>query len=408
MTTQRTPRSVPGRHSADLLIDQDKLSALVGHQVRAVHLRHKPGLSTRAALIDPASEHPPRWVHVVYPAHTDKLRNALRRRRSRDQFWAREVPRTIAGEQLLLAYGEIDTDPRLQRGLNTVRDTDESVSSRISTGELAVLRYNPQRRLVLRREIPGTDPLVVRITARPQNGVHHVLAHLSDAGVPLIQPLAQPAHRYVTLWPWYGTGDLEQVAPAESAPYAAAAGRALAALHAAGASGGLNPVLTVSGELSAVAEDLARIDPEAGQRMRKLADATIARIDARTWRTGVVHGDFSADQVLLEDETTRRAPAVALTDFDRAGIGPLAMDLGTFAATELLAVSAPGNEAFNIDTLPRTTALAAGYSASSDGVHREWVARALLSRVMEPFRAGDPNWASAIERRLDQVAKVLA
>ncbi|MFV0533031.1 MAG: phosphotransferase [Cumulibacter sp.] len=408
MPTPRTPIAVPGRHSADLLIDHDKLSALVGQQVRAVHLRHKPGLSTRAALIDPASEHPPRWVHVAYPAHTDKLRNALRRRRARDQFWARVVPRTIAGEQLLLAYGEIDTDPRLQRGLNTVRDTDESVISRIGTGELAVLRYNPQRRLILRREIPGTDPVVVRITARAQHGIHHALAHLSDAGVPLVQPLAQPSHRHVTRWPWYGTGDLAQVAPAKSAPYAAAAGRALAALHAAPAGGGLNPVPAVNGELSAIADDLAHIDPEAGQWMRRLADATVARIDARIWRTGVVHGDFSADQVLLDRAIPRRAPAVALIDFDRAGIGPLAMDLGTFAATELLAASTSGNESSDIDTLPLTASLAAGYSASSDGVHREWVARALLARVMEPFRAGDPNWARAIGCRLDQVASVLA
>lgn len=425
---------VQGRDPADLLIDQARLSELVGRPVRAVRLRHKPGLSTSAVLVDTEGTRPPGWIQVTYPGHVDKLRNALRRAGDRGQLiQVREVPAALAPGGLLLAHGEIDSDPRLQRGLDTVRGAHPSVHAALASGRLSVLRYNPQRRLILRREVAGAETLVLRVTAEKQRGTHRLVSGLAATGVPVVQPLATHGlhrTRRVTVWPWFGTSDLHQSPAHEAGPQALAAGRALAALHAVpGAQLRLEPVPEAGAELAVLAADLCQIDAGAGERMQRLVTAVTEAISAGVWEVGTVHGDFSADQVLVDGQAGGDSGLV-LTDFDRIGTGPLAADLGMFAAAELLATSPQGAGAGagagasaaggpsttggdpDSSTLPLTAALIQGYAAARgqqpQAPERAWVARALLTRVVEPFRAGEPDWVRLVHDRLDQVQDVLA
>ena len=68
-----------------------------------------------------------------------------------------------------------------------------------------------------------------------------------------------------------------------------------------------------------------------------------------------------------------------------------------------------------VDSLPLTGAILTGYAETpasllvppDEGSLRTWVARALLARATEPFRAGEPDWLEGIHRRLDQVEAVL-
>lgn len=417
--------AVDGRATADLLIDAARLSELVGRPVRAVRLRHKPGLSTSAVLLDTEGTRPPGWIQVTYPGHIDKLHNALRRAGDRGQLvHVREVPHDLAPGGLLLAHGEIDSDPRLQRGLDTVRGAHPSIHEALASGRLSVLRYNPQRRLVLRRSVSGSETLVIRVTAEKQRDVHRTVSGFAAAGVPVVQPLATHGlrrTRRVTVWPWFGTSDLQQATPEHAGRYAVAAGRALAALHSVPAADlRLEAVPDVAQELAALAADLCQLDVGAGERMRHLVAQVRQLVAAGSWESGTVHGDFSADQVLVGGvPTSGEDPGLVLADFDRVGVGAFAGDLGMFAAAELLAhTPAPVGEApagasgLALDALPLTSALVQGYAAARgdrpQGPHRAWVARALLTRVIEPFRAGDPDWVDLVHRRLDQVQEVLS
>ncbi|USQ81966.1 phosphotransferase [Ornithinimicrobium faecis] len=408
LTTTHRPVPISDRASADLLIDASRLSELVGREVRATRLRFKPGLSTSAVLLDAASETAPQWIQVSHDAHLDKLRKALEKARER----AQRVHLIRTGD-LTIAHGTIDTDPRLQKGLDGLRELHPFVSEAVTMGDLQVLRYNPQRRLVLRREIDGRDPEIIRITAHKQATVDRSLAAYDAAGVPVIHPDTSRAlahNQRVTVWPWFGRGDLSSLPTESGVEVAPAAGAALAHLHGSAVPG--DDVPEPVSALRAISNDLRAIDPEASARMAQLVARFSDHLVAREWASGPLHGDFSADQVLVgragED-------VVRLTDFDRAGQGVLTADLGTFAATEL--TERGGGTRFDgLDSLPLTTALLQGYveaqvcpSVPTDEASlRPWMARSLLARVTDPFRGADPHWLESIHQRLDQIEELLS
>lgn len=398
------------RASADLLIDRERLSGLLGRGVRVTRLRFKPGLSTTAVLLDTGEKPgPPGWVQASHPAHADKLGKAVQLAAERGQ----QVHRVQAGD-LTVVHGGLDTDPRLQKGLDTIRSVHPSVAEAVGTGRLEVLRYNPHRRLVLRRNLPSGEALVLRVTAHKQAPGGLRLRDLVAAGVPVIERLQQDGPRLggrVTAWPWFGRGDLASPAGGAGAAdagvgVAADAGAALARLHRSTVPAEQIPDPVVA--LDNLVADMAHLDLAAAERMRTLTSVVADRIAAGHWDSGPVHGDFSADQVLVggpgEDP-------VRLTDFDRAGHGPLLLDLGSFVAAELLALGSAPTGWAGTEALPLTRALLAGYGDGErvdDRDLRTWVARALLTRVTEPFRAADADWADGIRRRLDQIEQVLS
>lgn len=402
------PVPMSDRASADLLIDADRLSELIGRPVRATRLRFKPGLSTLAVLQDTEGAGAPQWIQVSHDAHLDKLRNALALARERDQ----RVHLIRSGE-LTIAHGSIDTDPRLQKGLDGLRELHPFVSEAITMGDLQVLRYNPHRRLVLRREVEGRDPEIIRVTTHRQRGVDQTLAAYAAAGIPVIHPDTSHAlsrSRRVTVWPWFGRGDLADLPTEVAVEAAPTAGAALAQLHASAVPG--EDVPDPVAALRSLVTDLRALDPGASARMEQLVARFADRVASSQWARGPVHGDFSADQVLVGREGEE---VVRLTDFDRAGHGALAADLGTFAATELTETSA-GSRVRDPRSLPLTAALLRGYAeapvspsvATDEGALRTWMARSLLARATEPFRAADPDWLDRIHARLDQAQDVLS
>lgn len=404
------PTPMSSRASADLLIDRARLSELVGRDVRADRLRFKPGLSTSAVLVDTAGQEAPQWIQVSHDAHLDKLRNALELARDR----AQRVHLVRTGD-LTIAHGGIDTDPRLQKGLDALRELHPFVREAVTMGDLQVLRYNPQRRLVLRRDLECKDPEIIRITAHRQRRVDDSLRAYQAAGVPVIRPDDRhvlASKKRLTVWPWFGRGDLADLGLEDAVAVAPHAGRALRVLHGADLPGDLAADATAA--FPGLVDDLRALDPDAASRMAGLVVAAGERLGNSDWVTGPVHGDFSADQVLAgragED-------SVRLTDFDRAGHGSLTADLGTFAAAELTAAPA-GTRFSGAESLPLTRALLTGYveaptptpppAATDDGSLRAWTARALLARVTEPFRTAKPDWLEAIHQRLDQIEEMLS
>jgi aminoglycoside phosphotransferase (APT) family kinase protein len=393
-----------GTDPVALLVDPDAVSELVGERVVAVRLRHKPGMSTVAALSTPAGR-PWGWVQLTTPQARDKARNAQRRARDRN----RPVHLQALPGGGVAAHGPVVTDPRLHRALDqlpcdllaalghddpTRHAPEVSSWGDASLHPVRVLRHNPLRRLVLRR-----GDTVLRLTQEQRRDVGRAARVLLRHGVPVSQPLplTDDIRRggRVSRWAWVSGADLHVTPDVTTAQ---AAGAALAAWHgtAAGHRVVLTPIdPTTAGQ--AVVEGLRPVSEELADRVQSVLQGLVPAL-TRPQRTVWAHGDFSADQVI-----GRPGGGAEILDLDRLTLAPPAYDLGSFAAVELLRSQ---EEVPAADLLP---ALLEGYAQGvpDGGELTAWTAYALLLRAGEPLRRARPAWRSEVSARLDLAEEVL-
>lgn len=401
VTAERTGLDAP----ATLLLDPRRLSEVVGRPVRATALRHKPGLSTLAVLLDEADA-VLGWVRVATREHWPKLQKAAERAASRA---GGERVRLLRPEpELRLAWGPPSTDPRLAAPLRRVRERG------LPGADVSLLRYNPCRRAVLRvgaRTLPHgvVGPLALRVHAAPTSSTVRAARALADGGLsvlaPLIDtddPLTRDHSGKTSVWPWLdGPGDLAATGDVATAH---AAGAALAALHGRGQ--GLLPhdlglprhdAAALARRRQVVVVALTGLDRELG----RWAEGLVARIATPDPGAGPVllHGDFSADQVHPGDGS-----GVRLLDPDRLGTGDPRLDLGSFLAWERISGSP---DAVGRALLAGYTEAAPGAGWVAPGALAPWVAHALSVRLLEPFRAARADWREATAGRLDDLDRVL-
>ncbi|SDL34320.1 hypothetical protein SAMN04488242_1124 [Tessaracoccus oleiagri] len=349
--------------TAALFLDAERLSALVGTEVVAKRLRHKPGLSTVAALHTPDGVHG--WAQVASRAHDPRIVRAVRRAGR-----AGQRIRVIEHDGLTLAFGPVASDPELAAGFAELGDEQRAGS--------VLLRYNPHRRAVLRGTLDGA-PVSIRVHGErgdAKAAQRRARGLLAD-GVPTIVPLQRT--RSTSTWAWEGESDLAH--PSADGEWAARrAGEALARLHTVG--GDAREPRSTRAALLRQAEDLAVLDEHLGRRARRLVE------EADLTETDLVpaHGDFSADQVAIGPG------GVWLLDFDRYRLAPRLKDLGGFHAVELLS-----------GRTPLTGPLLEGYGVDPGDALRPWVFAGLAARLMEPLRDADPRWRDRISDRLDQM-----
>lgn len=404
MTDSTTALSLSrgGMDTAELLFDPPRLSELIGASVRATRLRHKAGHSTVAALTSEQGQ-PVGWIRVMQPQLIDKVQNIVRRATERGR---KVIVRDVPGTRLWLAAGGIGTDPRLIRALDEVARQSARLRLDLGLGSAGgndvfapseqVLRYNPMRRLLLRAGSVD-QPEVLRVSAERAPAYVCEVQRLAAAGAPVAAP--QFVGRRASRWPWVGTTDLAALIDASGAGWEHAvteAGRTLARVHAIGRRipTAPTPANRPTERLTALGEDLAALDARLGVRFGRLARRALQRTRGRA--RGLIHGDCSADQVAVDVDTA----ATTWLDFERIRVGDVREDLGSFAAAELL--RAPDT------AVSAVTALLAGYDDPPDQVSlHPWTARALLGRVLEPFRAADPDWRAGISARLDQAEALL-
>ncbi|MEE1620621.1 phosphotransferase family protein [Zafaria sp. Z1313] len=362
-----------------------------GHPVD--HLRYKPGRSVVGRVHGPGG---PRWIAGFSPraaAKAGKLRHHAARRGL--ELPMLEVPG--APGHVLLA-GPVGEDKRLHRALKAAGLLEAGGGPR---GH--VLNYNPWRRLVL--ELPpgvlaGVEQRAVAKTAAAPHGSHggagatlaQLVAGLHREGVPVLVP-RESADPRTLVYPHYGWGDWagEGAGPDEGTCHAAA--EALARLHRSAVHPfrHVDPAARAAAAVRAVSTVVPGAGEAAGRIARALLDAA-ARHDGSAHRSthGVVHGDFSADQVLLGPDGIR------FIDLDRIALGPAGWDLGCFAASELLA--GRGTE--------RSEELLAAYGAGAPrlrpavGAFRAWTGLHVLLRAVEPFRENRADWAEQVVDRV--------
>lgn len=409
-------------------MDPERLSSLFGRPVAAAHLRYKPGVSMVARL---SGSDGPAWIAAYSRSQDSKLAKTFQRAEQQGvQLESAELPEAPGH---LLVSGPPALDGKLHRALAGTG----LLSGR--AGEIDVLNYNPHRRLVAAFG-QGAQRRVAKVTAGPARVYADMLRRLQGAGIPVLEQQSCGSEagprpdgvdaRHAVYYPWFGDTDLQRLhqqdqgAPEPGQPdslaLAAEAGRFLALLHtqppwagpdllqsprAGEGDTGADAKVPAPGHiampgLQKLAANTGQLVPAAAERLHQAADLLTVRL-RRPGRAGFVHGDFSADQILVGSEGLR------IIDLDRFGYGAVVSDLGCFAAVELL----------DTGTGTLTAALLEGYQEgqrgrSGAGLDADelnvWTACHLFSRILEPFRACEPDWRQRILDRLAQIEGMLA
>lgn len=385
---RRDPR-LPGLR---LLLDDDLLAGLLGAPVTRCYLRYKPGTSCVAAVrladgedvlvtaYDDEGRAKVDKTLAVVPPDAVRLHDADRRLLATRSCADRDLPALAAL-----------SDPRRRRrllrrllpGVRVPRDA-----------ELTGLAWKPHRRWVGLVRLDGTA--VVLRAYRPQDAHRSadVLGHLGAAAAATPTLLGHlPALGLLAVEHRPGEDLLRATGSGRAGPpHVQAAGRALAALHRLQVDG--LPARTPEDEgavARAAADHIGVLLPHLSVRAARLADRLADRLAALPPVACTLHGDFSADQVVVH------GARAGLIDLDRAAVGSPAADLGSArAALALLAGASPG---VRHEDLERGYAqLAVLPDAEALAVH---TAAALLRRAAEPFRTRRPDWPSAVAALLD-------
>lgn len=362
------------RQWIDLVLDSERLSELTGRSVVADRLRIKPDTSIVIGLRsdDGGADG---WARLLWPPSQVKATKVAERAERRGQ----RVESTTVGDGLLLQWGELAADPLLAAPLRT------AVAEGLASAVDEVLRYNPLRRLVLKR---GDE--TVRVFTHADPVALPLDWTLAEAGVPIPGRLDDGSHPQSAVQRFVGDADL---ATHPDLGATREAGAALAALHSVRlpsalreALGGRAPEVLAQGR--AHARLLRPLDAGLAERAAALATRT-----ASVWfavgggHETLVHGDASPDQMILDTATGQ----TWITDLERACLAEPAVDLGSYLA------SSSDEEG---------QALLEGYAAAGGAVPSASVlgaarARAMLLTLVDPLRRAQPNWPAQVSARLD-------
>ncbi|MCI0651184.1 MAG: phosphotransferase [Planctomycetes bacterium] len=418
---------------------EGKVPAIAGVRGAVRYLRLKPTSSCRLTIFcgEPALDGAPPLAFLVHllpdAARAGTLFEKARARAERGPrssyppFLSVEPPAVVLpfpiDPELPELAGLYESD-RLRRAiaplLTEFPPAEWRLQKRLIQGEL--LAYKPGRRAVYRVKVKlrslardekartylhvkvGTPEGASRSFAN-QRGIFGALeAAGAGAGNPawrVPRPRGLVPDRALVAGEWIDAPRLDRVVAERGAAAAnalARAGRALAELHRLELHLDHRPSPPERGEtIRELAADLGALLPERRAALSALG-ARLARAIAcfAVAPSCIVHGDFHTAQVLVEKD------GVVLVDFDDAGRGYAAEDLGFFLASLDEAHAAP--------ELPR--AFLDGYRSVAGGEPREEMIRvatsaAIFARAVFPFRALHGNWPARTGARIDAAEALL-
>ncbi|TJZ89872.1 hypothetical protein FA743_17460 [Paracoccus gahaiensis] len=388
----------PALPGLPLLLDAAAMAQALGcAALTPAYLRYKPGVSCTASFL--TAEGQALAVHA-YPA--DRYDEESRRPR-----WRRD-PAVIRLPQ----HGAIAIPARLDRhlrGLDRLLDPDKGprhlrrmarARLDLASCRMVLLRYKPGRRLVARIDLDGQPWAVLKVMGEADfdRALIGATAAMAQGQAPL---LGADSRLRAILTAWIPGRPVcpEMTGHAPDPAVVAQIGAALAALHGDpfrpaadwSAEGDAEAVLTA-------AADLGALDPDLGARAGGLAADLAARLGRARVTPGLVHGDFSADQVVMAGDRP------VILDWDNAGCGDPARDLGSFLARLDAQVADALLTQPQADNLG--AALLQGYGAAP-GTLPLHHARALLLLAGEGFRLRRGDWPARGRALLERVEAIL-
>ena len=326
---------------------------------------------------------------------------------------------TLVLQELSVAVHLFPDDRRL-RGLRHLTDSETRWrllskvlpgNPELWTADLRALRYKPERRFVGVLEGEGGRRAVVKVHAgqefRRALEVARALGQdelaAAPGGVRLPGMLGRSRRRGLIASEWLEGRSLEDTLrdPDGEPGGGAVAGAALAALHAQSPRG-LRPYLDgdVAQRLREEVDAIAHIEPDLAGPAGEVAAHAAEEIAGAPPSECPLHGDFSADQVLL------RGNEAAIVDLDEAAYGHPAADLGSFIAR--LEAEALGGRMSLKRSREVIEDLLGGYRGAAHHGEAAWervrphAAAALLRLALEPFRYRHPQWPRLLRETIER------
>jgi aminoglycoside phosphotransferase (APT) family kinase protein len=261
--------------------------------------------------------------------------------------------------------------------------------------ELRTLRYKPHRRWTARVEVSGQPHSVLKVYSPEQ----FVCAHRRALTAVAVPALAVPC--VIGSSARHGAMALRWV-PGEPLDMRIAAGTAqdrdlrraaqtLAALHETPVDAGrdLSPY-SVPHRLDAATRAIGALAPHL-QPLVEDASKCISE-ELLDLPVQIIHGDCSADQVLIDNGT------VSLIDWDRMALGPAAIDLGRFAGTLMIVDLLEGTDRA-AEVMQSFIGAYCGAASIDPRPHlRAATALAVLELACEPFRNRVAGWGALLAR----------
>lgn len=397
---------------ADLL-DNHRLSELLGEPVRITRVRYKPGTSVLTAFRRTRDGHPDYgWAMTRTAAGNSKLR----RRESYSSTHGGDI-RLLQPDSgkpdALVAVGGFEDDWALTGNLLWLRDHGlerlgvvPRTGGRLVSDAASIVRYKPERRLVLMNHSPAGS-MVIKAAAESFNSARrqHVWQWLQRHGVPVLPWLGDAgcADHGISASPFWGVGDLGAIDDDDGARHA---GEALARLHNAPGYAGNNladPEPSLHRQLVATKSMISTLLPILEEPATKLAARLSGQLLAQTSHRHhtLLHGDFSPDQVLVAREDVR------IIDFDRAYSGVPEADIGSFAAVEEINARRPASQTAGGS---KTAHLIEGYVQAggrfAPGNINAWAAFRLFTGCVDPFRDRASDWAADAAWQIDRALEL--
>lgn len=359
---------------------------------RVTYLRYKPGTSLVAGLVLTDDDGVPSFAQALAlrPAARDKLAKVQRAGTGDD------VGRGAAIDPSLgVALADVTADRHLPGVRRVLQHPGDTVTP---------LVYKPGRRWVARRDRAGSARVLVKVH-RPAALPDLAAGYRAVAGLPV--PLVTRVHRRrgVVTTAWVPGTSLDRLAGPPVEDLWARAGELLARVHRRPPLAGLARVDRAA-DLAAAVGAVRAILPELASDARTTAERIRAGLgDAPA--PCVVHGDFSADQVVVRpdlaaaggateptDPAGADQPAVTLVDLDRVALDDAGADLASWYGA-LVASGAPAGEPREV-----LAPLLGGYAAAGGTADlarlRLLCAAAVLQRSPEPFRRHVPEWPARV------------
>ena len=273
--------------------------------------------------------------------------------------------------------------------------------------QLYPLRYKPERRYVGQLVAENGDCAVLKAytVADFQRIDNNFKAFCSNGTVRLAQQAGRSSGHQLIALAWLPGQTLEQVSQSSSFEpgVAQSVGAALAQLHGKN-SAHLMQRFDARAALSAAVKSVTAVCPHLAEQVRKLAGQLTLDLLHMPNPHVPLHGDFSADQVLLTDT------GLVFLDFDRVARGDPAADLGSFIAQleyDVLLGRLPAQLSAALQA-----GLVAGYRrAAPHGVPAglsSHIVAGLVQRVAHPFRNREPNWPDHIEAILQRAWEIFS
>lgn len=390
----------PALPGLPVLLDDELLRGLAGAPVSRRYLRYKPGTSCVLGAVVDLPTGPAEAFVTAYTADGAAKADKTLQAGTRGSVLFADSQRG-----LLAALAPADRDLPFVPALADERRL-RSVLRRVLPGSggwhgsrCMTLSYKPQRRWVGLVTSDRGRRVVLRAYRPPDAAAAgRALRALGGRAPRTPRLLGMDAELGLLVLEYVEGRTLDGLPAAAGAAALPEAGAALARLHSHPRCGlPLRGPQDDAQALIAAAEQVAVLLPTLGRDALLLAEELSRRLCGMSAQRAVLHGDFSADQVVVAGDGQ-----VALLDLDRCTEGDPAYDLASFAAS-LTTQQVLGAAPCGADVLAQVLT---GYRAVRPLPREEAVtahtAALLLRRAGEPFRLCLPDWPERVRALLGE------